>query len=166
MDISKQKTPIVVAIAVLWLVCVMLGSTGHFVWGMVLGVPLIGLHFMLGVARQGVVSRRFFRFCIIPWAVLMAATFILCGYYADLFKGVMPGFSILGMHPSFAPVILTYWLGGLLTVSLGYYLLRQEWLSEQEWDAFCKRAKDIRDRRSEDISEDVRDRYSEGGNRS
>ena len=88
MDISKQKTPIVVAIAVLWLVCVMLGSTGHFVWDMVLGVPLIGLHFMLGVARQGVVSRRFFRFCIIPWAVLMAATFILCGYYADLFKGV------------------------------------------------------------------------------
>lgn len=52
MDISKKKTLILVLISILWLACIILGTTGKFVLGMVVAVPLIGLHFLLGVAKR------------------------------------------------------------------------------------------------------------------
>ena len=53
MDISKKKTLILVLISILWLACIILGTTEKFVLGMVVAVPLIGLHFLLGVAKKG-----------------------------------------------------------------------------------------------------------------
>ena len=79
------------------------------------------------------------------WAILFIVSFILCGYYADTFASVLPSFTVFGMHPSFAPVIIGYWLGGLLTISLGYYLLQDEWLSQKDWDEFCEEAKKIKE---------------------
>lgn len=145
MNISNQKTPIMLLISALWIICVVLGTTGHFVLGMVLSVPLMGLHFILGVAKKGVVSKKFLIYPLLVWAVLFAVSFILCGYYADAFAGVMPSFTVFGLHPSFAPVIFGYWLGGLLTISLGYYLFQDEWLSQKDWDEFCENAKKIKE---------------------
>ena len=42
-------------------------------------------------------------------------------------------------------MIIGYWLGGLLTISLGYYLLQDEWLSQKDWDEFCEEAKIIKE---------------------
>jgi len=50
MDISKNKGLIWILIAVLWIVVMVLGTMGHFVIGMVLSVPLMLLHMMLGRA--------------------------------------------------------------------------------------------------------------------
>ncbi len=46
------------------------------------------------------------------FAVLWIASFILSGYFGDLFAGATPTFTILGFHPSFAPTIFLYWIGG------------------------------------------------------
>ena len=59
MDIKKNSTLIWVLIAVLWIAIIVLGTMGHFVVGMVLGVPLMFLHMMLGIAKGGVVSKKF-----------------------------------------------------------------------------------------------------------
>lgn len=143
MDISKHKNLIAVLIAALWIACIVTGTTGHFVVGMVLGVPLMFLHMILGVAKQGKVSKKFLLYPLVIWAVLWVVSFILSGYYADLFAGAMPTFTVLGFHPSFAPTIFLYWIGGQLTLNLGLYLLQDEWLSEKDWDDFCKKVKTL-----------------------
>lgn len=145
MNIKKNSTLIWISIAVLWIAVMVLGTMGHFVIGMVLSVPLMLLHMMLGVAKGGVISKKFFVYPLLIWAVLWAVSFILSGYYADLFAGVMPSFTVLGLHPSFAPTIFLYWIGGQLTLNLGMYLLQDEWLSEKEWEDFCAKAKKIKE---------------------
>ena len=145
MDISKKKTLILVLISIFWLACIILGTTGKFVLGMVVAVPLIGLHFLLGVAKKGIVSKKFLLYPILIWTALYIVAFILCGVYADKFAGMMPAFTVLGLHPSFAPVLLLYWIGGLLTLSLGFYLLQDEWLSQEDWEEFCQKAKKVKE---------------------
>ena len=144
MNIKKHSTLIWVLIAVLWVAVMVLGTTGHFVIGMVLSVPLMLLHMMLGVAKGGVVSKKFFFYPLVIWAILWIASFILSGYYADLFAGTVPTFTVLGLHPSFAPTIFLYWIGGQLTLNLGHHLFCEEWLTEKEWDDFCKKAAAIK----------------------
>ena len=144
MDISNKRTAIWIIIAALWIAVIVLGTLDHFVIGMVLSVPLIALHFMLGSARGGVISAKFFVYPILIWSVLDIVAFILCGYFADKFAGVLPAFTILGLDPSFAPVMLLYWIGGILSLSLGFYLCRDQWLSEKDWTEFCERAEKIK----------------------
>ena len=38
----------------------------------------------------------------------------------------------------------TDWIGGQLTLNLGFYLLQDEWLSKQDWEEFCAKAKKIK----------------------
>ena len=145
MNIKKNQTTIWILIAALWIAVIVLGTLGHFVVGMVLGVGLMFLHMMLGIAKNGVVSKKFLIYPMVIWAILWAVSFILSGYYADLFAGVMPTFTVMGLHPSFAPTIFLYWIGGQLTLNLGFYLLQDEWLSEKDWDEFCAKAKKIKE---------------------
>ncbi len=145
MDIKKHGTLIWILIAALWIVIIALGTTGHFVIGMCLGVVLMFLHCILGVAKGGKVSKKFLVYPMLVWAVLWVVSFILSGYWGDLFAGTTPTFTILGLHPSFAPTIFLYWIGGQLTLNLGFYLFQDEWLSQKDWDAFCEKAKTIKE---------------------
>ena len=137
MDISKHKNGIIILIAVLWIACIATGTTGHFIAGMVLGVPLMFLHMLLGVAKNGVVSKKFLLYPMAIWAALWLVSFLLSGYFGSQFAGAAPTFTILGFHPSFAPTIFLYWIGGQLTLNLGFYLFQDEWLSQKDWDDFC-----------------------------
>ena len=145
MDISKKKDLINILIAVLWVVIIYLGTVGHFVIGMCLGVVLMFLHMMLGIAKNGKVSRKFLIYPMVIWAILWLASFILSGYYSDLFAGVMPSFTVFGLHPSFAPTVFLYWIGGQLTLNLGFYLFQDEWLSEKDWEDFCDKVKGMKE---------------------
>lgn len=145
MDIKKHSTLIWVLIAVLWIFCIVMGTLGHFVIAMVAGVPLMFLHMTIGIAKGGVVSKKFMVYPMLIWAVLWIVSFILSGHFATEFAGVMPSFTVLGLHPSFAPTIFLYWIGGQLTLNLGFHLLKDEWLSEDEWNDFCEKAKKIKE---------------------
>ena len=144
MDISNKKDIFWVIIAALWLIIIVLGTTGHHVIGLVLCVPLMWLHMILGFARKGIVSKRALIYPFGIWAVLFTVCFILNGYYADKYAGVTPP-AFLGFHPSFAPVIFLYFIGGVLTISLGYYLRRDDWMTQKDWDEFCEEAKRLKE---------------------
>lgn len=137
MDITRYKTLFVVSIAVLWIACIVLGTTGHFVIAMCLGVLLMLLHVLLGVAKDGKIPLRFVFYPILIWAVLWLISFTVSGYFGNLFADTTPTFTILGFHPSFAPTIFLYWIGGQLTLNLGLYLYQDDWLSEKDWNDFC-----------------------------
>lgn len=142
MNIQNKRDAIWILIAILWLTVIVLGTTGHYVIGLVLSVPLIGLHMILGFAKNNYVSKAALIYPFGLWAIVHMTAFILCGYFADKYAGVQPP-ALLGFHPSFAPVVLMFWLGGIATVSIGYYLRRDDWLDEKSWEEFKKEAKKL-----------------------
>ncbi len=145
MNISRHKDIIVGLIAVLWLACIFTGTSGHYVLGMCLGVGLMFLHMLLGVAKNGVVSKKFLLYPLLIWAALWVVSFITSGHYAAMFGNDMPAFTILGFHPSFAPTVFLYWIGGMLTLNLGHYLYQDEWLSEKDWEDFLGKVHSLKE---------------------
>lgn len=144
MDISKSRGLINVLIAVLWLVCIVLGTTGHFVLGMVFGVVLMFLYMLLGSTQKGVISKKFLIYPLLSWAVLWIASFLLSGYFGSMFAGKTPDWSFLGLHPAFAPTVFLYWIGGQLTLNYGLWKMKDEWLSEEDWEEFKAEMKKLK----------------------
>ncbi len=144
MNISKHRDIIVGLIAVLWFVCIITGTSGHYVLGMCMGVVLMFLYMILGVAKNGVVSKKFLRYPLLVWAALWLVSFITSGYYGAMFGNDMPAFTVFGFHPSFAPTVFLYWIGGMLTLNLGLYLCQDEWLSEKDWEDFRNRINSLK----------------------
>ena len=143
MNISDKRTGIIIAIAVLWAVITVLGWTNRYLIGMFLGVLLMFLHLLLGVANKGKINRGFIFYPIVVWAGLWILSFALSSYFSTAFAGRMPDFTILGFHPSFAWTILTYWLGGVATLTVGFVLMKDKWLSQTDWDDFLKKIEDL-----------------------
>ncbi len=144
MSILNKQSFMWAFIAILWIVCIVLGTANYYVVGMCLGVVLIFLHLLLGVSKEGIVSKKFLRYPLLIWMVLWVASFILSAYFSNKFLGQTPSFTILGFHPSFAPTVFLYWIGGQLTLNVGHYIYQDEWLSESDWEKFSEEAKKIR----------------------
>lgn len=135
-DLKGKETFLNVLLAVLWAVITVLGATGHYLAGMLAGVVLMLIYMMIGASKNGKLSTNFFVYPLLAWAVLWALSFILSDYYSALFAGKKPGFTILGLHPSFAWTVLTYWIGGMVTLGYGFRKQAKYWLSDEEWKAF------------------------------
>ncbi len=136
MNISKHKDGMMILMALLWITTMFLGWYNYYLPAMILGVLLMLIHIVLGAAHKEQLSKSFFRYPILLWAILWITSFILSWYFSDKFAGQTPSFTILGFHPSFAPTVFLYWLGGMFTLSLGLYLKRDQWLSEEDWEEF------------------------------
>ncbi|MGD9568755.1 MAG: hypothetical protein AB7V48_10595 [Sedimentibacter sp.] len=145
MDLSSKKTAIVVITTALWLIITYLGWNNVYLVSMYLGVVLMLLYMMLGVAKQGKLSKKLFYFSLIPWAIVWTVSFYLADYYAAIFTGVMPTFTVLGFHPSFAATVVGYWIGGMLTLTAMYMTFKDEWLSQKDWDSFLERINEIKE---------------------
>lgn len=143
MNIEKKKDVLIVLIALLWVSIAILGWKNMYMTGLFLSVALMLLHLVLGASVKGVLSKKFFVYPIVIWAVLWCLSFYLSNYYGELFAGQKPTFNILGFHPSFAWTVLTYWIGGVLTLTLGFVKFKDEWLSEAKWEEFKQKVKII-----------------------
>lgn len=141
MDISNKKTGIIILIGILWIVITILGWKGQHLAGMYLGVILILLHLILGAAKKGVLSLKIVVYPLLTFCVLWCVSFYLSEYYANIFLGRMPEFTVLGFHPSFGWTVLAYWLGGLATLTIGFIVFKNEWLSEKDWNEFKEKIK-------------------------
>lgn len=146
MDLSNKKTGMIVLIGILWIVITVLGWKEQYMAGMYLGIVLMLLHMMLGTAKGGKLSSKMIIYPFLIWALLWIVSFTLSKYYADIFAQMTPSFNILGLHPSFAWTILTYWIGGILTLTIGFILLKDEWLSEKDWQEFKEKIQMIEDK--------------------
>ena len=131
-----ETTPVMLAIGALWAVVTLLGMTGHWFAALLLSVVLMVAHLLLGSAHKGRLSISLLIHPILTWAVVWAGSFVLAEHFAGRFRGVEPSFTILGLHPSFAWIVLGFWLGGVLTLSLGFVLRSRLWLSENQWNEF------------------------------
>ncbi|HCX03627.1 MAG TPA: hypothetical protein DHM42_04005 [Clostridiales bacterium] len=146
MDIQGKRTPIIIAIALLWAAITVLGWYEMYMPGLFLGVILMFLHMVLGVSIKNKVSKKFLIYPLLPWAVIWAVSFYLSDIHSKMFAGVMPDFTILGFHPSFSWTVILYWIGGVLTLTLGFVALKDEWLSEKDWEEFKGKVQKIDER--------------------
>jgi hypothetical protein len=51
----------------------------------------------------------------------------------------LPDFTVLGFHPSFAVIIVFFWIIPTLLMSFGFEAVKDRWLSEERWQDFVRR---------------------------
>ena len=136
MVVGNKRTAIILVITMLWVLITLCGWTGNWFIGLISSVILMLLYMVLGASRKGVLSKKLLIYPILSWTTIWILGFILANHYANIFKGMMPDFTILGFHPSFAFIIFAYWVGGVLTLSLGFYLFSDHWLTDDDWTEF------------------------------
>lgn len=144
MNLSKNITGITILTAILWVVITLLGIKGSWYPAIVINILLMALYIALGCTKNGVLDKKLFLYPIAAFAVLWEIGFFLTKYYGDMFLDKAPDFTIMGYHPSFFYVVVFYWIGGVLTLSVGHVLLKDRWLSEKDWSDFQNKLETIR----------------------
>jgi len=135
---KHKETMLVVLSGFLWLATTGLAWAGLWFPALFVLLALIATYATLAVTHNGRTDIRLLLFPILPWIALWAATFALAEYHANAFAGGPPDFAIFGLHPSFAWIVLAYWLGGALVMTLGYYWKRDIWLTNERWEEFVR----------------------------
>ena len=81
-----------------------------------------------------------------------AAAFGLGNYFAEAFSGHYPDFTVLGFHPSFAAIIVLFWIVPTLLMGFGFELVKDRWLSRERWEHFVQSISELS--RDNDVRED------------
>lgn len=133
------ETLLMVASAVLWLVMVGLAGVGHWLAALYVLLGLLLIYAVLGTSHKGRFDLRLVAFPSFLWLAMWAAAFWLGDHYAGTFAGGSPDFTILGFHPSFAAIIVLFWLVPTLLMGFGFEAVKDRWLSKERWEDFVRR---------------------------
>ena len=139
MNATRIETLLVVASAIVWLLMVGLAATGHWLAALFALLPLLFIYGVLGSSHKGRFDLRLVAFPTLLWLLMWAAAFWLGQYFAQAFAGRPPDFTILGFHPSFAAIIVLFWIVPTLLMGFGFEAVKDRWLSQERWDDFLRR---------------------------
>ena len=142
MNTSRIETILMIASAVLWLVMVGLAGAGHWLAALYVLLGLLLIYGVLGSSHKGRFDLRLVAFPSLVWLVMWAAAFGLGTYYSEAFAGQHPDFTILGFHPSFAAIIVLFWLLPTLLMGFGFEMVKDRWLSQERWEEFVRRVQE------------------------
>ena len=143
MNTSRIETLLMVASAVLWLVMVGLAGAGHWLAALYVLLGLLLIYGVLGSSHKGQFDLRLVAFPTLVWIMMWAVAFGLGTHYAEIFAGKPPDFTILGFHPSFAAIIVLFWVVPTLLMGFGFEAVKDRWLSQQRWDDFVRRIHEV-----------------------
>jgi hypothetical protein len=147
---NRIQTLLMVAGGILWLLMVGLAGAGHWLAALYVLLVLLLSYSVLGALHDGVVDLRLVAFPTGVWLMMWAAAFALGDYFAEAFAGRAPDFTILGFHPSFAAIIVLFWIVPTLLMGFGFEAMKDRWLSQERWDDFVRRVHDQTAENSED----------------
>jgi hypothetical protein len=136
---TRIETLLVVTSAIVWLLMVGLAATGHWLAALFALLPLLLIYGVLGSSHKGRFDLRLVAFPTLLWLVMWAAAFWLGQHFAQAFAGRPPDFTILGFHPSFAAIIVLFWIVPTLLMGFGFEAVKDRWLSQERWDDFLRR---------------------------
>jgi len=140
---AKIETLLVVASAVLWLVMIGLAGVGHWLAALYVLLGLLLIYGVLGSSHKGRFDLRLVVFPTLVWIMMWAVAFGLGTHYAEIFAGRPPDFTILGFHPSFAAIIVLFWVVPTLLMGFGFEAVKDRWLSQERWDDFVRRIHEV-----------------------
>jgi len=132
------ETTLITLSAVLWLVMIGLAGTGHWHAGLYVLLGLLLIYGVLGSSHKGKYDLRLVAFPSLVWIMMWAAAFWLGEHYAVAFAGQYPDFTILGFHPSFAAIVVLFWVVPTLLMGFGFEMVKDRWLSQERWDDFVR----------------------------
>ena len=135
---GRTETLLVVASAVLWGLIVFLAATGYWLAGLFLLLPLLLIYGVLGSGHNGRPDWKLVAFPTLVWLAMWAAAFWLGNHYAVAFAGRAPDFTVFGFHPSFAAIIVLFWIVPTLLMGFGFEAVKDRWLSEERWQEFVR----------------------------
>jgi len=145
---THRQTRLVALSALLWAATTALAWSGHWYAGLFSLLVLMATYALLGIAHKGRISRRLLSVPLLSWLVIWGGAFGIAQHYAVRFAGGPPEFTIMGLHPSFAWIVIAYWLVGTLVMTLGFYWHRDAWLSEARWQQFLDDVRDAEHRKA------------------
>jgi len=133
------ETALITVSAVLWLVMVALAGSGHWLAALYVLLGLLLIYGVLGSSHHGRFDLRLVAFPSLVWIMMWAAAFWLAEHYAVAFAGQYPDFTVLGFHPSFAAIVVLFWVVPTLLMGFGFEMVKDRWLSQERWDDFVRR---------------------------
>ena len=143
MAAERIESLLVITSAVLWLVMVGLAAMGHWLAALYTLLPLLLIYGVLGSSHKGKFDLRLVAFPTLIWIVMWAAAFGIGDHYAGVFSGQVPDFTVLGFHPSFAAIVVLFWIIPTLLMGFGFEAVKDRWLSKERWDHFVQRIDEI-----------------------
>ena len=145
MNANRIETLLVVASAVLWLLMVGLAGAGQRFAGLYVLLGLLLIYGVLGASHKGRFDLRLVAFPTLIWLVMWAAAFWLGNHFAEAYAGQQPEFTVFGFHPSFAAIVVLFWIVPTLLMGFGFEAVKDRWLSQERWDAFVAQMRDAPD---------------------
>jgi hypothetical protein len=136
------ETFLIIASGLLWLLMVALAGAGHWLAGLYALLALLLVYSILGTSHKGRFDLRLVLFPTGVWLLSWAAAFGLGEYFARAFGSGIPEFTIFGFHPSFAAIIVLFWVFPTLLMGFGFEAVKDRWLSQKRWDDFLARIHD------------------------
>lgn len=125
--------------ALLWLVTMLLTAVGYWFSAMLVGAFVFLPYFIAGVAHNRKISAKIIVYPAILCVVIRLIGYIGAEYYSESFMGKAPDFLVTGFHPSFGFIFWCFWIGGLLTITLGFGIMYREYLPAGAWDEFLEK---------------------------
>ncbi len=134
----NPETLLVIVSGLLWLTMVGLAAAGNWFVALHVLLPLLLVYGVLGSSHKGRFDLRLVAFPTLCWIVLWVFAFGLGNHYAAIFAGRPPDFTVLGFHPSFASMIVFFWIVPTLLMGFGFEAVKDRWLSKERWDEFVR----------------------------
>ena len=140
MEKRKTETLLIITSGLLWLAMVGLAAAGHWFAGLFALLGLLLIYGVLGTSHKGRFDLKLVAFPSLIWLVMWAAAFLVGNHYAELFAGREPEFTVFGFHPSFAAIVVLFWIVPTLLMGFGFEAVKDRWLSQERWDEFLRRS--------------------------
>ena len=138
MNNGKTETLLMSISGILWLAMVGLASSGHWLAGLYALLGLLLVYGVLGTSHKGRFDLKLVAFPSVVWLVMWAAAFWLGSHYAELYADREPEFTVFGFHPSFAAIVVLFWVVPTLLMGFGFEWVKDRWLSQKRWDEFLR----------------------------
>ena len=142
---EKTKDRLVLLLPVLWLFVIVFVYISKGLYSMYLGTAIAAVSVVLGLSEGEKMNKKLFMNLLVGWLVVMLVSVTGMIYYYEYFGEAAPTFTLLGMHPSGFFLLIGYWLGNYVYLSLTFYRLSEIWLPQERWDNFVNYAKSIQD---------------------
>ncbi len=139
---GNTETLLISISGLLWLAMVGLASAGYWFYGLYALLGLLLVYGVLGTSHKGRFDLRLVAFPSLVWLVMWAAAFWLGNHFAELYAGREPEFTVFGFHPSFAAIVVLFWIVPTLLMGFGFEAVKDRWLSQERWDEFLRGAHD------------------------
>ncbi len=145
MNLKGKYNSIFVVIGFLWLAVWILAILDYYYIAFMVSIVLMLLHLILGSTHDESIDITYLIYPLLAWAVVWVIGFSLA-YFNDLQAQAGTEKLFGGFHYSFGPVVYLYWIGGVLTLTVGYFVNKSKWLSDEQWNNFLEESKKFKER--------------------